>query len=91
MISLIILIPHYMVPVLCYAPPPFPLSTRQVKADKKMPGELIEDDPLATPDGYEVSVQSVILDTVTSSIHMRFSAISKLSVMLVLTLKTLLK
>lgn len=44
-----------------------------------MPGELSEDNPIASPDAdFEVNVHNVIMDTVAGSIHRRFSANAEL-------------
>lgn len=55
------------------------LPEKRVRKKKRMPGELSEDEQLASADtDFRVKVHNVILDTVTDSIHRRFSANAKL-------------
>ena len=55
------------------------LPERRFRKNKRMPGELAEDDQLASADtDSKVKVHNVIVDTVTDSIHRRFSINAKL-------------
>ncbi len=55
------------------------LSERRIRKKKRMPGELAEDEHLASAEtDFKVNVHNVIVDTVTGSIHKRFSANAKL-------------
>lgn len=54
-------------------------SERRIRKKKRMPGELVEDEQLASADtDFEVKVHNVIVDTVTAAIQRRFSANAKL-------------
>lgn len=54
-------------------------SERRIRKKKRMPGELAEDEQLASADtDFEVKVHNVIVDTVIGSIQRRFSANAKL-------------
>lgn len=50
---------------------------REGSKKERMPGELADDEQLASAD-TDFKVHNVIVDTVTSSIHRRFSANAKL-------------
>lgn len=55
------------------------LTERRFRKKKRMPGELAEDEQLAiVVTEFKVKVHNVIVDTVTDSIQIRFSANSKL-------------
>ena len=55
------------------------LPERRVRKKRKMPGELADDEQLASADtDFRVKVHNVIVDTVTDSINRRFSANAKL-------------
>ena len=55
------------------------LPERRFRKKKRMPGELAEDEQLASADtDFKVKVHNVIVDTVTDSIHRRFSINAKL-------------
>ena len=56
------------------------LPEKRVRKKKRMPGELLDDEPVASSDAaFEVNVHNVILDTVAASIDRRFSANAKLA------------
>lgn len=55
------------------------LPQKRVRKNKTMPGELAQDEPLkAAEREFEVTVHNVIMDTVTQSIHERFTVSGKL-------------
>ena len=55
------------------------LPERRFRKKKRMPGELAEDEQLASADtDFKVKVHNVIVDTVTDSIHRRLSINAKL-------------
>lgn len=55
------------------------LPEKRFRKKKIMPGELAEDEQLASADtDFKVKVHNVVVDTVTDSIHRRFSANAKL-------------
>ena len=55
------------------------LPERRFRKKKRMPGELAEDEQLASADSdFKVKVHNVIVNTVTDSIHRRFSINAKL-------------
>ena len=56
------------------------LPEKRVRKKKRMPGEILDDEPVASSDAaFEVNVHNVILDTVAGSMDRRFSANAKLA------------
>ena len=56
------------------------LPEKRVRKKKRMPGEILDDAPVASSDAaFEVNVHNVILDTVAGSVDRRFSANAKLA------------
>lgn len=54
------------------------LPERRVRKKRRMPGELADDEQLASADtGFRVKVHNVIVGSVTDSINRRFSANAK--------------
>lgn len=55
------------------------LPEKRVKKKKIMPGELAQHEPLkASEREFEVNVHNVIMESITQSIHERFTASGKL-------------
>ena len=56
------------------------LPEKRVRKKKRMPGEVLDDEPVASSDAaFEVNVHNVILDTVAGNMDRRFSANAKLA------------